>query len=253
MRFFLSLTLLGALLFGTSSAQAQHRRQRRHFNSQGRPYYRGPLRLTLAGGTAFYNGDLGGFGENFLGPAVSAGVLYRLRPHLLIGSEFSYFQLGAKDKLPERGLAFRSTNGMGTVLLRFDLLPDESAFSSAGTDPAPFQIYLQAGAGLLLYSPEAYEGTSRATDNTRFLPSEREAFPTQPGATTVYPAMAGVAPVGGGFTVRLNDALHLGLEGNYYFTTSDHLDDVSLRGNPDQKDGFGTVLLKLDWALPSVR
>jgi hypothetical protein len=249
MRYFLLFVLLGASLLGSRTAQAQHSRQRRHFNSQGRPYYRGPLRVTLAGGTAFYNGDLGGLGQNFLGPALSAGVLYRLRPHLLIGSEFSYLQLGAMDKLTERGLAFRSTNGMGTVLLRFDLLPDESAFSSAGSDPAPFQVYLQAGAGLLLYNPQAYMGTTRPSTGTRYLPSEREEFPTQPGATTVYPAMAGVAPVGGGFSVRLNDALQLGLEGNYYFTTSDHLDDVSLRGNPDQKDGFGTVLLKLDWAL----
>lgn len=249
MRYFLLSALLLASLLGSVGAQAQHSRQRRHFNSQGRPYYRGPLRLTLAGGTAVYNGDLGSLGQNFLGPAVSVGVLYRLRPHLLIGSEFSYFQMGAKDRLPERGLAFRSSNGMGTVLLRFDLLPDESAFSSAGTDGAPFQVYLQAGAGLLLYNPQAYLGTSRATNNTRYLPSEREEFPAQPGATTVYPAMAGVAPVGLGFSLRLTDALHLGLEGNYYFTTSDHLDDVSLRGNPDQKDGFGTLLLKLDWAL----
>jgi opacity protein-like surface antigen len=241
--------LLFVGLLGSYSAQAQHGRQRRHFNSQGRPYYRGPLRLTLAGGTAAYNGDLGGLSENFLGPAVSVGVLYRLRPHLLIGSEFSYFQLGAKDRLTERGLAFHSSNGLGTVLLRFDLLPDESAFSSAGSDPAPFQVYLQAGAGLLLYNPQAYLGTSRPTDNTVYLPSEREEFPTQPGATTVYPAMAGVAPVGAGFSVRLSDALNLGLEGNYYFTTTDHLDDVSLRGNPDQKDGFGTLLVKLDWAL----
>lgn len=249
MRLPIIAALLAASLLGSYKAPAQHSRQRRHFNSQGRPYYRGPLRLTLAGGTAFYNGDLGGFGENFLGPAVSVGVLYRLRPHLLIGSEFSYFQLGAKDKLTERGLAFHSHNGLGTVMLRFDLLPDESAFSSAGTNPVPFQVYLQAGAGLLLYSPEAYMGTTRPSAATRYLPSEREEFPNMLSETTVYPAMAGVAPVGGGFSVRLNDALHLGLEGNYYFTTTDHLDDVSLRGNPDQKDGFGTLLLKLDWAL----
>jgi opacity protein-like surface antigen len=249
MRLYILLALFCASLLGSHTAQAQRNHQRRHFNSQGRPYYRGPLHFTLAGGTAAYNGDLGGLSENFLGPAVSLGVLYRLRPHLLIGSEFSYFQLGAHDRLPERGLAFHSSNGLGTVLLRYDILSDESAFSSSGSNPAPFQLYVQAGAGLLLYNPEAYHGTTRPTNGTVYLPTEREEFPTQPGATTVYPAMAGVVPVGAGFTIRLNDALHLGLEGNYYFTSTDHLDDVSLRGNPDQKDGFGTLLVKLDFAL----
>jgi hypothetical protein len=227
---------------GSLPAQAQFHHQVRHYNRLGRPYYRGPLHLTLGGGTALYNGDLGNApGDNFLGPAVSLGVLYRLTAHLHIASEFSYVELGARDKAKERGLAFTSTNGLGTVLLRFDLLPDESIFAASVAEPPVFQVYVQGGAGLLLYNPKSYLGTARDTKDTRFLAPERND----------YPALTGAFPVGGGFAVRLTDRLRAGLEANYYFTVTDQLDDISLKlgGASRGNDGFGTIMLKLDYAL----
>ena len=238
----LILGVLAAGLFSSQAAQAQHQRQVRHYNGQGRAYYRGPLHVTLGGGTALYNGDLGNSpADNFLGPALSVGVLYRLTPHLQLGSEFSYLKLGARDKAKERGLAFTGTNGLGTVLLRFDLLPDESVFAASMAEAPIFQLYVQGGAGLLLYDPKSYIGTERATKGTSFLAPERND----------YPALAGVAPVGAGFAVRVIDKLRVGLEGNYYFTTTDHLDDINLRlgGASANNDGFGTVMLKLDYSL----
>ena len=57
-------------------AAAQHQRQVRHYNAQGRPYYRGPFHITLAGGTGLYNGDLGNsLGDNFYGDSRSLEVL----------------------------------------------------------------------------------------------------------------------------------------------------------------------------------
>jgi opacity protein-like surface antigen len=234
--------VLAAGIFSSRTALAQHLRQVRHFNSQGRAYYRGPLHLTLGGGTALYNGDLGNSpGDNFFGPALSLGVLYRLTPRLHLGSEFSYVKMGARDKAKERGLAFTSTNGLGTVLLRFDLLPDESVFAASGADAPVFQVYAQGGVGLLLYDPQSYNGTERSNDNTSFLLPERND----------YPAMAGVAPVGLGFGVRITDQLRANLEGNYYFTTTDQLDDISLRlgGASVSNDGFGTVMLKMEYSI----
>ena len=235
--------MLAAGLFASHTAQAQYHHQVRHYNRQGRPYFRGPLHVTLGGGTGLYNGDLGSSpGDNFLGPALSAGVLYRFTPHLHLGSEFAYVSLGARDKLKERGLAFTSNNGLGTVFLRFDLLPDESVFASSQAEAPIFQVYMQAGAGLLLYNPKSYLGTVRSTDGTVFLAPERND----------YPALAGVAPVGGGFSVRLTDRFRAALEGNYYFTTTDQLDDLSnlrLGGASASNDGFGTLMLKLDYSL----
>jgi hypothetical protein len=198
--------------------------------------------VTLGGGTAFYNGDLGNNpGDNFLGPALGVGVLYRLSPHLLLGSDFAYVEMGALDKLKERGLAFTSSNALGTVFFRFDLLPDESVFAGSQADTAPFQVYLQAGAGLLLYNPHSYVGTERASKNTQFLAPERND----------YPALAGVAPAGAGLSIRINERFRAGLEANYYFTTTDQLDDLNLRlgGASVSKDGFATLMLKVDYAI----
>jgi hypothetical protein len=236
-------SIVAVALCSTQSAQAQFQRHVRHYNHQGRPYYAGPLRLTLGGGTALYNGDLGNSpGDAFLGPALSLGVLYRLTPHLHLGSEFSYVEVGARDQLKERGLAFVSTNGLGTVFFRFDLLSDESVFAASQADAPVFQVFVQGGAGLLLYNPRSYFGTTKAGTDANFLPTERND----------YPALAGVAPVGGGIGVLLTEKLRANLEANYYFTTTDQFDDVSsLRLGEASKsnDGFGTVMLKLEYSL----
>ncbi|GAB3665403.1 hypothetical protein GCM10027594_32980 [Hymenobacter agri] len=238
-----ALGLMATAALAARPAAAQHQRQVRYFNHQGRPYYRGPLHLTLAGGTGLYNGDLGNSpGDNFYGPAVSLGVLYRLTPHLHLGSEGSYISLGARDHLRERGLAFTSQNGLGTVFLRYDLLADESVFAASNAEAPIFQVYVQGGAGLLLYNPQAYLGTSRPGDGTSYFAPERND----------YPAMAGAFPVGAGFSVHLFDRWRAGLEGNYYFTTTDQLDDISnkrLGGASANTDGFGTVMLKVEYSL----
>ena len=235
--------LLATSALAARPAAAQHQRQVRHYNSQGRPYYQGPLRVTLAGGTGFYNGDLGNSpGDNFFGLAGSLGVLYRLTPHLHLGSELSYVPLAARDHLPGRGLAFTSRNGLGTMFLRYDLLADESVFAASNGESPIFQVYVQGGAGLLLYDPQSYLGTTRASSSTTFLAPERND----------YPALAGAFPVGGGFSVHLLDRWRAGLEANYYFTTTDQLDDVSnkrLDGASASRDGFGTLMLKLDYSL----
>ena len=237
------LGLMAASALAARPAAAQHQRQVRHYDAQGRPYYQGPLHVTLAGGTGLYNGDLGNSpGDNFYGFAGSLGVLYRLTPHLHLGSEFSYVQLGARDHYTERGLAFTGRNGVGTVFFRYDLLADQSIYAAFGGEPPIFQLYVQAGAGLLLYNPQSYLGTTRAGTNTSFLAPERND----------YPALAGAFPVGGGFSVHLFDRWRAGIEGNYYFTTTDQLDDISnkrLGGASVNTDGFGTLMLKLDYSL----
>ena len=237
------LGLLATSALAARPAAAQHQRQVRHYNYQGRPYYQGPLHITLAGGTGLYNGDLGNSpGDNFYGLAGSLGVLYRLTPHLHLGSEFSYVSLGARDNLRDRGLAFTGHNGLGTVFLRYDILNDESVFAASNSESPILQLYVQGGAGLLLYDPQSYLGTSRATSSTSFFSPERND----------YPAMAGAFPVGAGFSVHLFDRWRAGLEGNYYFTTTDQLDDISnkrLGGASANTDGFGTLMLKLDYSL----
>lgn len=235
------------LLCGSHSASAQYRYKVRHYNREGRPYYQGPLRVALAGGTAFYDGDLGNsLRDDFLGPAVGVGVRYRLTPRLHLGSDFVYFKMGARDHSTNRGtavsgLAFTSSNASGTVFLRVDLLADPSVFAASQADSPPLQVYVQGGAGLVLYNPHAYIGTSRATGSTVFLAPERND----------YPALAGVAPIGIGFSARLADRLNAGVEATYYFTTTGRLDDIDARLQKPKPshDAFATLLLKVDYAL----
>ncbi|MFD1467718.1 outer membrane beta-barrel protein [Hymenobacter caeli] len=233
------------LLAGSPAADAQDASRshavarRRHHDHYGRAYYLGPLRVSAGVGTAFYNGDLGNsLGDDFLGPALNLGVLYGLGPHWRVGGELGYFSMGARDYLPSRGLAFHSNNGLGTVFFRYDLLGDPSVYATPGTTRR-VQPFVQAGLGALLYDPRAYQGTQSPDSNTQYLPTERND----------YPGLAAVLPIGAGVVVPLTDQLNLTLEGNYYLTSTDYLDDISQRGNPNQKDGFGTLMLKLDYAL----
>lgn len=237
-----ALLLLTATTLQQATAQDGPERRRRHYDGNARPYYRGPVHLTLGAGAGFYSGDLtSGLGEQFVGPSLSAGVLYKVRPHWLVGGEASYIKLGAKDQLPERNLAFRGRNGAAVAFLRFEPLRDEGAYADPRRPAALVKPYLKAGAGFLIYSPKAYNGTMRPDDNTVFLGAERND----------YPATALVAPVGAGVTLRLTSQLNASLEGTYSFTTTDQLDDISPasgRSTSSRNDGYGQLELKLEYA-----
>jgi hypothetical protein len=235
---FLGGAALVLLLPLTTVAQAP----RRHYDAQGRGFYRGPARITAGGGIALYNGDLSsGFSGNFPGGVVSAGALYPWRPHWSIGGEFAWFQLGAKDQLPERNLAFRCRSVSLVSFLRFEPLRDPGQYSTTTQQPALIRPFLQAGLGAFVYNPKAYYGTERPTEQTSFLSPERDD----------YAATGLMAPVGGGITFRLTEKLHLTTMATYFFTTSDQIDDVSLEhgGNPYRNDGYALVEAKLEFAV----
>jgi hypothetical protein len=238
----LSSLTASVLLAHTATAQDGPERRRRYYSSQARAYYRGPVRFTVGGGAAFYNGDLAGnFSDNLPGPSASLGVLYLLRPRLVIGGEATYFQVGAKDQLPERGLAFRGRNVSGVTFLRYELLRDESQFATPKRPASLIKPYVKAGAGFLLYSPKAYRGTLRPDASTAYLEPERND----------YPALGLVAPVGFGLVFRLTPQLNATAEAAYYFTTTDQLDDISPasgRSSSSLNDGYGLAEIKLEYA-----
>lgn len=235
----ISAVLLALFSAQTATAQVAAERRKRYYNAQARPYYRGPVRFTLGGGVALYNGDLAeNLANNFPGPSVSVGVLYLVRPRLVVGGEFSYFQIGAKDQAPERGLSFQGRNESLVGFFRYELLRDESEFAGSRRPAAFIKPYLKAGLGFLLYNPKAYVGNLRPTPSTEYLPPE----------VNDYPATALVAPVGLGLVFRISPKVNATAEAAYYFTSTDRLDDVSTRGNASLKDGYGLVELKLEYA-----
>ncbi|GAB3231729.1 hypothetical protein GCM10027346_18410 [Hymenobacter seoulensis] len=219
-------------------------RRRRHYDGQARAYYRGPVRFTLGGGIGLYSGDLtSSLGDQFIGPSLSAGVLYQLHPHWQVGGEGSYIRLGAKDYLTSRGLAFQGTNFAGISYVRWEPFHDAGAYAASRRNASLVKPYVKAGVGLLLYNPKAFRGTTRPSGNStpEYLGAERND----------YPALAGILPVGVGFTVKLTSQLNAGLEGSYTFTTTDQLDDISPvsgRSSSGKNDGYGQVELKLEYA-----
>ena len=244
-----AVAALGWLGPGVAAAQTfAPAAPKRHYSAQGKAYFRGPVSLTLGLGTGFYNGDLtSSVGDQFFSPAFNLGFLYRFSPHISYGAEVGYVRIGAKDHLPERGLAFNTNLGVVAGLVRWSPLADRTAYAGVG-QPLRVRPFVQAGVGFALYSPEAYLGNTRNPVITNILPAEVGSYPT---TTAVF-------PVGAGLTIYCTEKINLSLEGTYYFTTTDTLDDNSKRVsktvegidypyvNRDTNDAFGTVLLKAE-------
>jgi hypothetical protein len=209
-------------------------------------YFRGPLRATLGVGTSYYTGDLtSSIGQNFLRTGISAGALYRLGPRFVAAADLSYIILSARDHLPERNLAFYGRNGVATARLRYTLLTDGSAYAGTQLVSPRVMPFVQAGLGLILYSPIVSNYQGGLPDRSRTNASEKDGLAERRD----YPAFSGVLPLGGGVTFRVTERLNATAEGTYYFTNTDSLDDVKFRGNPNENDGFGTAFLKLEYAL----
>lgn len=241
MRLFLT-ALLGASLSAalpvtTQAAPPGYRPLRHYYTPSHQPYHRLPVRLTFGPNLAYYNGDIADkLKNNTLRLGLGLGLTHALSPHLTYGLELSYLKLKATDQLPARGYSFASTNGLLTTFLRYNLNADKSLYFGLNNQPTPVLAFVQAGVGALLNNPTASRQTA---DGVLVLAPERRGG---------YPTLAAVLPVGGGVTLRASRSLHLTLEGLYYFTSTDLLDDVSQRGNPKSNDDFATVALKIEYA-----
>ena len=233
MRVFLLSLLLGSSLTAVASPPGYHS-PRRFLTPRGQPYHRQPLRLNFGLNVAYYNGDITSkLSDNKLRVGLNAGLTQTLSPHLAFALDLGYFHLRAKDVFPTRDLAFSGDNAVLAARLQYNLLADKSLYVGPKHQEMPVLIYVEAGAGALLYSP--------AASQYGIL------LPPEPGHS--YPGLAAVLPVGGGVTLRAAPRLALTLEGLYYFTSTDLLDDISRRGNPDSLDSFATLTFKVEYSL----
>ncbi|MDO7884973.1 hypothetical protein [Hymenobacter cheonanensis] len=233
MRFSLLLALLGSSLSAIAAPPGYHA-PRRFLTPSGQPYHRQPLRLSLGLNLAYYNGDLTGkLKNNTLRVGVNAGLTKTLSPHLTFATDLSYLHLKATDDYPARGYSFSSDNGLLTGRLQYNILADKSLYVGPAHREVPVLIYVEAGVGAMVYDPAA------AQQNVPLVPEGRNK----------YPGLAAVLPVGGGVTLRASKRLAFSLEALYYFTSTDMLDDISQRGNPDQLDDFATLTLKAEFSL----
>lgn len=233
MRLFLLGALLGTSLM-TRAAPPGYRAPHRFFTFRNVPYRRLALRLNFGLNTGYYNGDISSRSKsNDYQVGFGVGLAKTLSPRLTFTLDLSSVHLGATDAFPSRGLAFQADNTLLTALLRFNILADKSLYIGPAHQDTPFLIFIETGVGLLLSNPVA-------TQYGIVLPPE-------PGNS--YPNLAAALPVGGGVTLRASPRFAFTLEGIYFFTSTDQLDDVSQRGNPKSLDDFATLTLKIEFSL----
>ncbi|MGI4870380.1 MAG: hypothetical protein ACRYFX_04285 [Janthinobacterium lividum] len=239
MRTLLLTALLGGALATTAQAGPPgYHAPRRLFTSKHQAYERLPLRLSFGLNTAYYNGDITGrFQDNTYQVGFDLGMVYTYSPRVTLGIEATYFQLKAKDSNADRGLRFVSSNYMLVPFLRYNLLEDKSMLLGTAYEPQRFQVYLQAGIGAVIYNPKAYQ-TSNGI------------FPLITESKAAYPATAAVLPVGIGASYRVSSGVYLSLEGQYYFASTDLLDDVSQRGDSKTLDQFAIARFKMEFTIP---
>jgi hypothetical protein len=228
------LATLGAAQAGPPGYHAPRRR----YNARNQPYVRPPVRMHLGGNLAYYNGDLTNrLSNNTLRLGYGIGLTHALSPRFTFSSELDAVFLKAKDQVAGRGYSFESTNGLLQATLRYNLFEDKSMYSGLLQKPSPVQLFVEAGAGLLLTSPTSFQ--SDGAGETVQLPAE---------AGQPYPLLAAAFPVGLGGTLKASRHLYFTVNALYYFTTTDLLDDISQRANPRQPDGFATLSLKIEYA-----
>ena len=240
MRFSLLLATLALapLCAALASTPPGYHAPRRRYTARKQPYIRPAARIHFSGNLAYYNGDITSrFADNTFRLGYGVGFTQALSPRLTFSTELSAFYLKAKDFYPGRGYSFDSNNGLLQATLRYNLFEDKSMLTGLNQVSSPGQLFVEAGAGLLLTSPTAYQADGLGGVQ-QLLPETRAG----------YPLLAAAFPVGIGGTLRATPHLYFTLDALYYFTTTDLLDDISQRGNPKQPDNFATLTLKIEYA-----
>lgn len=222
-----------------NDGNAQGKRHREYSGFFDSYYFRGPVTFTLGASATAYRGDLttGLIGTNSLGYGVSIGANYKTWPRVAFGGEFSYFTLSGKDFEPNRNISFTSTNMELLAYGRFYFVDETVRVApdrKKERDLVFFKPYFTTGIGFLLYSPVSVSSIY-SVDSAKV------------GEVKSYPGYAPVIPVGLGFALCPTHRLSFVLEATYRFTFTDHLDDVSERGNSSKKDGYGFLSFKVQY------
>jgi hypothetical protein len=220
-------------------ANAQGKRHREYSGFFDSYYFRGPVTYTLGVGMTAYRGDLstGLIGTNSLGYGISIGANYKTWPRVAFGGEFSYFTLSGKDYEPRRGISFTSTNMELLAYGRFYFVDETVRVApdrKKERDLVFFKPYFTTGIGFLLYSPVSTSSVA-AVDSLKVTEGKN------------YPGYGPVIPVGLGFSLSYSHRLSFVVEATYRFTFTDHLDDVSARGNSSKKDGYAFASFKVQY------
>ncbi|MBC5992538.1 outer membrane beta-barrel protein [Pontibacter cellulosilyticus] len=197
--------------------------------------------IVLGAGIAVMNSDNRGhdFGDNGLkpisnngfGPELSVGAIYQFTPSVGVQGNIDYFSLdGDEMNDPRRDVSFNSSGVevSGSVIVNLINSHVRGRGPYASRQRRGFVPYAKAGLGLI-----SYKASSESNEMT---------FP----ATTDYPAVAAVIPVGLGVKVYYSKRITFAPEINMHFTSSDYLDNMVVEGGyTGDNDHYLTTSVKM--------
>lgn len=193
--------------------------------------------LVFMGGTAAYNGDLGGDQTKFtsdylekLGPALGLGVRMHVTNFLALRGNFNYAMVSGADSLSNdpdrkaRNLSFRSPIYEGSLLIELSLfnwrhLLGEKVNSTRG---GRTNLYLFGGMSFFKFRPEGYY-QDRWYELQPFGTEGQGIKPNTPN----YKLSSSALVYGFGLRFHLGGRVSLGYELGVRQTNTDYLDDVS--------------------------
>lgn len=181
-----------------------------------------PWSVALHLGPTQYFGDLYSLWKYNEGvqPDVNAAfsTRYTFGTNLKARADIGYYQISGQDNLADprsgripRGLNFRARNWEASLMAEYYLKP----VKVYNITREFFNPYIFAGVGVSTNDPQT-RYRDRWVD-LRPLRTENEA----------YPGVVMVFPMGLGIKYKMNVYMDFFIEGNYRFTLTDHLDDVS--------------------------
>lgn len=233
------------------------------------------LILVAGTGTSTYFGELQNEGDYMdAKPNLNVGLQYYISRNISLRGEANWFQLSGDDAKAnsggreKRNLSFISNNYEISLTGAFNLFPNGFRYYQR----PGINTYAFAGLGLLYFNPTAeLNGVKYALQ-----PLQTEGVP--------YDRFQFVVPFGLGVRFKAGPFFNFALEGGYRKTFTDYLDDVStvhpdkstwtdpiaialsdrgvevgqeprppgsIRGNPETKDGYFLMNVKLEYYLPT--
>jgi len=192
---------------------------------------------SLGVGTATYFGDIDS-DFNFSPSAFQFAMRYKTPVNRLFGrAEFSVYSIEGTDiGTPNegRGGEFESTNFELALIASYYLWPTNDPYYARRI----FNPYAFAGLGVTYFNPKAV------------VNGEKQALQPLMTEGVKYDRIAGVLPFGVGASFQINYIFDISIEGGMRYTFTDFLDDMSERGNPDSKDWYWIMAIKLELYLP---
>lgn len=233
------------------------------------------LILSVGTGTSTYFGELKNDNDYIdAKPNFNVGLQYFIIPQLAIRGEANWFQLSGDDAeansggRDQRNLSFISDNYEVSVTAALHLKPMAYRYYQR----PPFNVYAFAGLGIGYFNPKA------ELNGVRYALAPLKTEDVEYSRTQI------VVPFGLGVKIKAGPFFNIVAEGGYRKTFTDYIDDVStvhpdksswtdpvrialsdrgpevdaaprtpgyIRGNPEKKDGYALLNLKIEYYLPT--